>query len=67
MEKLWVVIIFVSICAIFSALAATIFYHVMRYNLVGDSSKRGLALYVGFMAGVVFLAIILVVLNHLIT
>jgi len=67
MNRIIVAVIFLIICAVFLILATFIFYHIGRYSLIGDASKRSYVIYAGSMIMVVLIAAALIVVNHLLT
>ncbi len=59
--------LYILICVVFGILAAFVFYHIKRFSLIGDASKRAYVYYVGAMLIIIFIAAILIIWNHLLT
>lgn len=60
-------ILFFIIVIIYAVFTMVLFYHVGRYSFVGDVSKRVFAFYVGTSALMIVVALILLILNHILS
>jgi len=49
----------------FLVFSAVMFYHIMRYSLVGDSSKKVYVVYYSVGLIIVAVALLLIIINHL--
>jgi uncharacterized membrane protein len=64
MEILISVGLYILICTVFGVFAAFVFYHIKRYSLIGDASKRAYVYYVGSMMLIILVSAIMIALNH---
>jgi hypothetical protein len=62
-----VFILFFIIIVIYAIFTMVLFYHVGRYSFIGDVSKRVFAFYVGASAIMIAVALILLILNHILS
>lgn len=52
---------------IFAGFAAVLFYHVGRYSLIGDASKRMLVIFISFSLILIILTPIIIIVNNLLS